>query len=82
MSIYRFDLICPGCGKASEAYLSHRIPGPHVNCGDCLMDRVSVVEFKVVKVEEVVNADAHRVILSAAAEMRRAMFTDTEKEGE
>ncbi len=50
---YRFDLVCPGCGKQSETTADHRIPQPRVNCGDCLMDRVEVVEFKVVKVTEV-----------------------------
>ena len=49
---YRFHLVCPGCGRDGETVAEHRIPPPRVNCGDCLMERVEVVELKVVSVEE------------------------------
>ena len=48
---YRFHLVCPGCGRDGETVADHRMP-PRVNCGDCLMERVEVVELKVVSVEE------------------------------
>jgi len=49
---YRFDLVCPRCGKTSyAAQVGQRSPPPRVSCGDCLMDRVEVVEMKVVRVE-------------------------------
>jgi uncharacterized Zn finger protein len=50
---YRFHLICPECGKDSETIAAYRIPQPRVNCGDCLMGRVEIVELKIVKVEEI-----------------------------
>lgn len=49
---FRFHLVCPRCGKVSETVADRRIPQPHVNCGDCLMNRLKVVEFKVLKVED------------------------------
>lgn len=48
---YRFTLVCPRCGKLSETVQDHRVPGPHVNCGDCLMEAVEVIELKVVNVK-------------------------------
>jgi hypothetical protein len=50
-SRYRFHMVCPGCGKASETVKDDR-SNPRLSCGDCLMDRVEMVEMKVVKVEE------------------------------
>jgi hypothetical protein len=50
--MYRFDLVCPCCGKRSETTSNDRIPSPRVKCGDCLMDRCEVVEFKVLTVRE------------------------------
>jgi len=47
---YHFELICPRCGKVSETVTDSNQPLPHVNCGDCLMDAVEVVEFKIVRV--------------------------------
>jgi hypothetical protein len=52
MSKFHFILVCPNCSKVSEHVSDKRVPSPKVNCGECLMDRVEVVEFKVVKVEE------------------------------
>lgn len=52
---FKFTLVCPACGKISEHVGDKRVPSPAVNCGDCLMDRVEVVEFKVVKVEDVAD---------------------------
>jgi hypothetical protein len=46
---YRFDLVCPRCGKDSD-YVSDNKLYPVVNCGDCLMDAVEIVEMKTVKV--------------------------------
>lgn len=50
---YRFRLKCPRCGKLS-VFVSETSRQPMVNCGDCLMNDVEVVEFKVctVTVEE------------------------------
>jgi hypothetical protein len=49
---YRFWLVCPRCGKESETVSDDRhTPPPVVNCGDCLMDDVEVVEMKVVQVD-------------------------------
>lgn len=50
---YHFDLVCPRCDKASTTVAAKRIPPPHVNCGDCLMDRVEIIEMKVVRVFEI-----------------------------
>lgn len=50
---FHFNLVCPRCGKVSETTAEFRAPSPHVNCGDCLMDDVEVVEFKVVRVTEI-----------------------------
>ena len=49
---YRFHLVCPKCSKTTEHVQSRRVPQPALSCGDCLMDHIEVVEFKVVKVEE------------------------------
>jgi transcription elongation factor Elf1 len=48
---FRWKLECPRCGRDSETVTDTRTP-PVVNCGDCLMDDVEVVEFKVVGVTE------------------------------
>jgi hypothetical protein len=49
---YHFHLVCPRCGKLSATAANHRVPSPHVNCGDCLMDAIEIIEMKVVKIEE------------------------------
>jgi hypothetical protein len=42
--VKRFHLVCPSCGKTIE----HTADAPpRINCGDCLMDRIEVVEFVV-----------------------------------
>jgi len=46
---YHFDLICPRCGKQSETDGTKKVPPPIVNCGDCLMDDVQIIEMKVVR---------------------------------
>ena len=48
---YRIELCCPRCNGAFENLSSKR--NPHVNCSDCLMERVEIVEMTVVKVEEI-----------------------------
>jgi hypothetical protein len=50
---YRFHLVCPICNKESETTSDKLVPTPHVNCGDCLMERIEVVEMKVVAVREI-----------------------------
>ena len=49
---WRFDLVCPVCGKLSETMQENYVPSPDVNCGDCLMDRVAVVKMKVVNSDQ------------------------------
>ena len=49
---YRYILMCPGCGKTSEAEGSKHNP-PIVNCGDCLVDQVEISEMKIVRVDVV-----------------------------
>ncbi len=46
---YRFSLVCPDCKKQSETITDKLLP--RIKCGDCLMDRLRVVEFNVVAVE-------------------------------
>jgi hypothetical protein len=50
--LYRFFLICPRCDKESETVSDVYWQNPRVRCGDCLMDRVEIVEMKVVKCEQ------------------------------
>jgi hypothetical protein len=52
MTKYRFTLVCPRCNKTSEIIAGTRNHQPHVNCGDCLMNDVEIVEFKVLSVEK------------------------------
>ena len=52
---YRFELECPVCNKKSET-TSDRLQQPRVKCGDCLMERVEVVEMTVLKVTAVEEA--------------------------
>lgn len=65
---YRFHVICPGCGKDSEIVSSERA-NPRVSCGDCLMDKVEVVEMKVVSVVE--ESDAQQLIDDVAEGIER-----------
>lgn len=51
MRVYRFNLVCPACGQTSETVADRRVPPPRVNCGECLMERVDIVEYKVVRVD-------------------------------
>lgn len=46
MAKYRFVAECPKCGKQSPIVSDQSEP-PKVNCGDCLMSDVDVVEMKV-----------------------------------
>lgn len=43
--IYRARLSCPRCGKVEETTIGSLFDRPHINCGDCLMRRVEVVEM-------------------------------------
>lgn len=49
--VYRIQLVCPRCGKTSET-IGLMIPKPRVKCGDCLMDRVEVVEMLIEAAEQ------------------------------
>ena len=53
MTRYRFQLICPKCGKTSDTVQADHSPAPTVKCGDCLMDRVEVVGMQVISIEKV-----------------------------
>lgn len=46
---YRFELTCPKCGKRTHAIVDKVFPPPKLSCGDCLMDRVEVVDLKIVR---------------------------------
>jgi endogenous inhibitor of DNA gyrase (YacG/DUF329 family) len=48
---YRYELKCPRCGKTTEQTTENKTDPPRISCGDCLMNDVEVVEFKVVRVE-------------------------------
>jgi hypothetical protein len=52
---YRIQLWCPRCDKESEA-VAPLIPKPRIRCGDCLMDRVEIVEMKIVAAEQIEEA--------------------------
>ena len=49
--VYRIHLWCPKCKKESET-VGMMIPAPKVNCGDCLVERVEVVEMRVFAAEQ------------------------------
>jgi hypothetical protein len=44
---YRFELVCPACNRQAEMIGDKRVPPPVLNCGNCLMERVEVVEMRV-----------------------------------
>jgi hypothetical protein len=48
---YRIHLWCPRCDKEAEA-VAPLIPNPRIRCGDCLMERVEIVEMKIVAAEQ------------------------------
>ena len=45
---YHFELACPMCGKRTHTVVPRLFPPPKMSCGDCLMDRVEVVDLKIV----------------------------------
>lgn len=47
MTKYHFIAECPKCGKRSPVVSDQ--PTPKVNCGDCLMSDVDVVEMKLTR---------------------------------
>lgn len=49
--MYRIELCCPRCNRAYETHSEKR--NPRVQCGDCLMEDVEIVEMTVVNVEEI-----------------------------
>lgn len=49
---YRIHLLCPRCDKESEA-VAPLIPKPRLRCGDCLMERVEIVELTVTGTEQI-----------------------------
>jgi len=48
MILYLLDLECPRCGAISNTVVDKT--APVINCGECLLDGVEVVELKVTKV--------------------------------
>ena len=46
--VFRFHLLCPRCNKKSETI---GMTFPTVKCGDCLIERVEMVEMKVLLAE-------------------------------
>ncbi len=52
MMKYKFFLICPRCNKESETVQEGLPANPRVQCGDCLMNDVEIVEMKVVAAEQ------------------------------
>jgi ribosomal protein S27AE len=48
MTKYVFKLVCPRCGKLSCIGAFDPEP-PRVNCGDCLMNDIEVVQLDVAK---------------------------------
>jgi DNA-directed RNA polymerase subunit RPC12/RpoP len=48
---YRIHLICPRCDKESEIVASI-MAAPRVRCDDCLLERVEIVEMKIVAAEQ------------------------------
>jgi transposase-like protein len=49
---YRFYLECPRCSHEAEFVTDNYWQKPRFQCGDCLMDRVEIVEMKVVTSEQ------------------------------
>jgi hypothetical protein len=52
MSLYRGLLQCPKCGKDGGLVTYPETKPPHVNCGDCLMNNVEIVELEIVSTWE------------------------------
>lgn len=50
---YKFTMVCPSCNGTCETTADHRIPEPHLQCSDCLMEKMEVVSLKVAKLEKV-----------------------------
>ena len=48
----RFLLYCPRCHKRSEIEQETPDPAPRVNCGDCLMNHVEIVQMRAVWVAD------------------------------
>lgn len=49
MTLYTFHLVCPVCGVTSEQ-VRDRATNPRLNCGNCLIENVEIVEMKVIGV--------------------------------
>jgi hypothetical protein len=47
--LHRFTLVCPVCRKVTEMVRKVTDQMDTVNCGDCLMDRVEIVEMKPIR---------------------------------
>jgi hypothetical protein len=45
---YRFDLVCPRCGKLAETVAENYTLAPRVLCEDCVKERFRVINMKVV----------------------------------
>lgn len=51
MMNYKFYLVCPKCGADNE-YISDYSDPPRMQCADCLLDRVEIVQMSVVAAEQ------------------------------
>ena len=48
---YRIQLFCPRCEKIAET-VGYLIGPPRMQCGDCLMNHVEIIEMKVLNAEQ------------------------------
>jgi transcription elongation factor Elf1 len=51
MASYTFELKCPRCKKESSIEIDKSTVDAPINCGDCLMNDVEIVEMTIVRVE-------------------------------
>ena len=53
MSDYVFHFTCPRCNYRSMLTLPAKEPAPLLNCPDCLINKVDVVELTIIQVDVV-----------------------------
>lgn len=53
MRRFRLDLACPYCNATSAVTVDWNNTKQRFRCGDCLMDRVEIVEMRVIDMTEV-----------------------------
>jgi hypothetical protein len=54
---YVFLLECPRCKRTSSYGTSKHQETPHLNCGDCLLNDMEVVELKIISCKVVTAKD-------------------------